>query len=220
VGVFAAVGMGGMLAATTRSPLLAMILLFEISLDYALMPALMLACVIATLAARRFHEESVYSEAIRSTAVTSHTTLSSREELAEQRVGDLMQPPVPPVRDTASLQEVANRFLSSPNNFLPVVDGDGRLVGVVALHDLKEHLSNQELLVVIAYDIMRPPPPALTPNQRIVDALPIALASELRQIPVVASVAENRLIGSLPRAELLSLLSEAIATRSQPPASA
>jgi CIC family chloride channel protein len=220
VGLFAAVGMGGLLAATTRSPLLAMILLFEISLDYALMPALMLACVMATLAARRFHEESVYSEALRDKGVVAHTTLTSREAASEQRVGDLMRPPVPPVRDTARLEEVADRFLASPNNFLPVVDADGRLVGVVALHDLKEHLSSEYLPVVIAYDVMRPPPPVLTPDQRIVDALPIALASELRQIPVVNSVAENRLIGSLPRGQLLSMLSEAIATRSQPPASA
>ncbi|MCU0784996.1 MAG: chloride channel protein, partial [Verrucomicrobia bacterium] len=36
---FALVGMGSVLAATTRSPLLAMILVFEISLDYSLMPA-------------------------------------------------------------------------------------------------------------------------------------------------------------------------------------
>jgi CIC family chloride channel protein len=192
-----------------------MILIFEISLDYALMPALMLACVMATLAARRFHKESVYSEAVRDKGVMSQTTLTSREGVAVQRVGDLMEPPVPPVRDTASLQEIAGRFLSSPYNFLPVVDTDGRLVGVVALHDLKEHLSNRDLGVVIAYDLMRPPPPSLIPSQRIVDALPVALASEQRRIPVVNSVAENRLIGSLPRAELLSLLSEAIATRSK-----
>src|SRR6185295_6764618 len=35
VATFAIVGMGSMLAATTRSPLLAMIMVFEISLDYS-----------------------------------------------------------------------------------------------------------------------------------------------------------------------------------------
>src|SRR5204862_490531 len=38
ISTFAVVGMGSMLAATTRSPLLAMIMVFEISLDYSLMP--------------------------------------------------------------------------------------------------------------------------------------------------------------------------------------
>jgi len=49
IAAFAVVGMGSMLAATTRSPLLAMIMVFEISLDYSLMPPLMLACVVSIL---------------------------------------------------------------------------------------------------------------------------------------------------------------------------
>ncbi len=62
---FALVGMGSMLAATTRSPLLAMIMVFEISLNYSIMPPLMLACVVSTLVARRLHPESIYTEPLR-----------------------------------------------------------------------------------------------------------------------------------------------------------
>ena len=217
IGLFAAVGMGSLLAATTRSPLLAMILLFEISLDYALMPALMLGCVMATLAARHFHPDSVYSEALHEKGMTGAAALADQGAVSEQTVGDLMEAPVPPVRDNAPLHKVANRFLAMANNFLPVVDADGRLLGVVAIHDLKEYLgTEQELKGIIAYDVMRPPPPSLTPNQRLVDVLPIALASELRAIPVVNSVAENKLIGSLPRSEILGILSEAMSQRSKP----
>jgi CIC family chloride channel protein len=216
VGLFAAVGMGSLLAATTRSPLLAMILLFEISLDYALMPALMLGCVMATLAARHFHKESVYSQALQEKGVAAAAELADQGNVSEQTVGDLMEAPVPPIRDNAPLHKVASRFLSLANNYLPVVDADGRLVGVVALHDLKEHLAgDHEFRGIIAYDVMRPPPPCLTPTQRLVDVLPIALASELRAIPVVNSEGENRLIGSLPRAEILAILAEAMASKSK-----
>lgn len=216
IGLFGAVGMGCMLAATTRSPLLAMILIFEISLDYALMPALMLGCVVAAMAARSFHKESLYSESIRLEDVLAHPDMPHSQAVNEQTVGDLMQPPVTPVRDTASLKEVANRFLSLANNFLPVVDADNRLLGIVALQDLKEHLSSEhEIQGVIAYDLMRPSPPCLVPTQQLVDVLPVALASEQRRIPVVNSLAENKLIGSLPRAEILAALSEAIAKRAK-----
>ena len=216
VGLFAAVGMGSLLAATTRSPLLAMILLFEISLDYALMPALMLGCVMASLAARHFHKESVYSEALSAKGVAAAEQVADQGNVGEQTVGDLMEAPVTPIRDNAPLHEVASQFLSVANNYLPVVDAGGRLVGVVALHDLKEHLAtDQEFQGIIAYDVMRPPPPCLTPDQLLVDVLPVALASELRRIPVVNSVAENRLIGSLPRSEIMSILSEAMAQRSK-----
>ncbi len=51
-----------------------------------------------------------------------------------------MHAPVAPVRENAPLREIADRFLTSPNNFLPVVDAQQKLLGVVALHDLKEYL--------------------------------------------------------------------------------
>ena len=65
IAAFGVVGMGSMLSATTRSPLLAMIMVFEISLDYSLMPALMLACVMSMLVARRLHPETIYTEPLR-----------------------------------------------------------------------------------------------------------------------------------------------------------
>ena len=38
-----------------------MIMVFEISLNYSLMPALMLACAVGTLVSRRIHATSVYT---------------------------------------------------------------------------------------------------------------------------------------------------------------
>ena len=213
---FAVVGMGSMLSATTRSPLLAMILVFEISLDYSLMPPLMLACVVSMLVARRLHPASIYTEPLRRKGLIVPQEASASEAAAERTVGDLMRAPVPPVRETATLREIGDRFLTGANNFLPVVDAKGMLVGLVALQDLKEYLgSDEEFRGVIAYDFMRPPPPCVTPNQRLVEVLPVVLASEQRNIPVVSTLRENRLVGALPRAEVLGLFSEAIADSSK-----
>ncbi|MDB6019294.1 MAG: hypothetical protein JWR19_3783 [Pedosphaera sp.] len=216
VGAFALVGMGSMLAATTRSPLLAMIMIFEISLNYSLMPPLMLACVVSTLIARRLHPESIYTQPLRNKGLMVDRENLRPGSATEQTVGDLMRAPIPPLRETASLQEIADRFLTSANNFLPVVDAKYQLIGMVALQDLKEYLTaGPEMMAVIAYDVMRPAPPCVTPNQLLLDTLPIMLTSEQRNVPVVNSLAENRLVGAVVRAEVLGLLSEAIASRSQ-----
>jgi CIC family chloride channel protein len=216
-GAFALVGMGAVLAATTRSPLLALIMIFELSLDYSLVPPLMLACVVSILVARQLHKESVYTEHLRVKGLALGSETSRPGAALEQTVGDFMRPPVPPIRETASLREIANRFLTNSNNFLPVVDKRQRLLGVVALQDLKDFLNNaQGLDGVIAYDVMRPPPQCLTPGQRLLDALPVVLESELRNVPVVNSLAENKLIGSVARAEILNIFSEAIAEKSDP----
>lgn len=214
---FALVGMGSVLAATTRSPLLAMIMVFEISLDYSLMPSLMLGSVVAILIAGRLHPESIYTEPLRLRGLELSRETMQPGAAAEQRVGDLMHAPVPPLRENTPLKEIAARFLTSPNNFLPVVDADSKLIGVVALQDLKEYLNaGQELSAVIAYDVMRAPPKCVTPNQRLLEVLPVVLESELRNIPVVSSLSENRLVGTLVRGEVLAILSEAIAVKSNP----
>ena len=55
----------------------------------------------------------------------------------------------------------------------------------------------------------------VTPNQLLLDTLPVMLASEQRNVPVVNSRTENQLVGAVVRAEVLGLLSEAIATRGE-----
>ena len=216
-GALALVGMGATLAATTRSPLLAMIMIFELSLDYSLVPPLMLACVVSILVARQLHGESVYTEHLRVKGLALGRETSRPGAVMEQTVGDYMHAPVAPIRENTPLREIADRFLSSPNNFVPVVDAQRRLLGVVALQDLKEFLSNtRELEGVIAGDVMRPPPKCLTPGQRLLDALPLVLECELRNVPVVNNSRENQLVGAVVRAELLAIFSEAIAQKSDP----
>jgi CIC family chloride channel protein len=216
-GAFAVVGMGSMLAATTHSPLLAILIVFELSLNYSVMPPLMLACVIATLVSRRFHTESVYTEPLRHKGVELQRETPQIGAATELTVADIMRSPVPPVRENTPFAEIADRFLTSTYNFLPAVDAKGRLLGMVALHDLKEWLSaGHELSGVIAYDVLRPPPACLTPNQKLSAVLPVLLASEIRNVPVVNNLSEYKLLGTVARAEALGLLSEAISIRSSP----
>jgi CIC family chloride channel protein len=216
-GAFALAGMGATLAATTRSPLLAIIMTFEISLDYTLMPPLMLACVVASLIGRQLHGESIYTEHLRLKGLSLRRDIEQAGAAMDQTVGDRMRAPVPPLRENVPLREIADRFIANANNFFPVVNASQQLIGVVALQDLKEFLNDRtELNGVIAYDVMRPPPPCLTPGQRLVDALPLLLQSELRNVPVVNNLAEKRLVGALSRAEALAMFSEAIAEKSRP----
>jgi len=217
IGAFALVGMGAVLSGTTKSPLLAIIMAFEISLNYSLMPALMLACVVSVLVAWQLHPESIYTEHMRLKGLSIARECEQTGAAMDKTIGDLMQAPVPPMRETSTVREIAERFLGSSNNFVPIVDEHKKLIGIIALHDLKDFLnSTQHLGGVIAYDLMRPPPKSLTPGQRLMDALPVVLQSELRNVPVVNNPVENRLVGCVSRAEVLAIFSEAIAEKSKP----
>jgi CIC family chloride channel protein len=215
VAVFGLVGMGSVLAATTHSPLLAMIIVFEISGNYTLMPPLMLACAFGTVVGQRLHHASVYTEPLRQKGILPEETSRIGGTL-EKTVGDLLQEPVTPLAETASLREIADRFLRTPVNFLPVTNKDGRLLGIIALQDLKEYLNAAQadaLRIFIASDLMRPPPRCLMPGQRLRDVLPALLGSDARRIPVVNNLTEFKLIGALHRNEALAIVSEAISAR-------
>jgi CIC family chloride channel protein len=213
-GAFALVGMGSVVAATIHAPLLAMIMIFEISLNYSVMPPLMLACAVSTLVATRLHPDSIYTAPLRRKGVTDDAAEKQIGAASQKTVGDIMREPVPPVSQTAKFREVADRFLTTTFNFLPVIDHNERFVGVIALQDLKEYLGAEfDFDHIIAYDLMRPPPDCVTPTQRLQDVLPVLLKSELRNVPVVNHPGDRRLVGSLPRSEALGLLSDAISAR-------
>ena len=209
---FALVGMGSVLAATTRSPLLAMILIFEISLKYELMPPLMIGCVVATLVSQKLHKASVYSAPLHRRGLVVDQESRRMGSATDRCIGDVMVGPTSPIKETAALPEISEIFLRSPRNYLPVLSVDKRLVGVISLQDLKAHLNaGDELRAVIALDLMRPPETFLTPNRRLMEALPEIMGSEMEMIPVVNSNREMRLVGSVSRSETLGLMSEAIA---------
>jgi chloride channel protein, CIC family len=173
--------------------------------------------VVSILIARQLHDESVYTEHLRLKGIALGQDTNRLGVTMEQTIGDLMHAPVTPVRENTALDEIAERFLTGSNNFLPVVDAGKRLVGVVALQDLKEFLNSaKDLHGVIAFDVMRAAPKTLTPAQPLLDALPTVLESELRNVPVVNNHSENRLVGAVARAELLTIFSEAIAEKSDP----
>lgn len=65
VAAYALVGMAAVVAATTHAPLMATVLVFELSGDYAIVLPLLTACAIATVLSRRVHRESIYTEELR-----------------------------------------------------------------------------------------------------------------------------------------------------------
>lgn len=58
--VYAVIGMAVLLSATTHAPVMSALMVFEMTGQYALLPLLLPACVVATLVSRRFEPQSVY----------------------------------------------------------------------------------------------------------------------------------------------------------------
>ncbi len=208
---FALVGMGAFLAAASRAPVMAVILLFEMTLSYDIILPLLLSSVIAFHTAKSIAGASLYSEVLQRKAASQPDPA-----LGTGRVADLMRADPPVVSPSAPFAEIARTFLAVRVNNLYVVDEAGKFVGVVALHDIKPYLGEPDLAeLVLARDILREDFPRVSPEQPLTDALGGFLGLVAERLPVVD--ADGLLRGSLAKSDLLLALVE---KRKAPPAPA
>jgi CIC family chloride channel protein len=77
-GGYALVGMAAATAATTHAPMMAAVMVFELSGDYAIALPLVLATALATFASRRLRSDSIYTAELRERGVSWRLTLDGR----------------------------------------------------------------------------------------------------------------------------------------------
>ncbi|MSU69994.1 MAG: voltage-gated chloride channel ClcB [Opitutaceae bacterium] len=201
-GAFALVGMGAFLSAASRAPVMAVIMLFEMTLSYDIILPLMLCSVIAFYTAKGVEGQSLYSESLKRKAADEPAPA-----LPAVRVEELMRADPPVVAANARFAEVARMFLSVPVSNLYVIDDAGCFTGVVSLHDIKPYLAEPEVAeLVLARDILHEDFPRLGPGQSLSEALDGFVGIAAERLPVVD--ASGRLLGSLAKGDLLLALVE------------
>ena len=137
VGGYALLGMGGLLAGVTRAPLLAVIMIFELTQNTAVILPMMVVSVLAILSAKAFEKDSIYIQSLRSAGIVWEQTPEATT-LSSLKVSDVMRTDVKLVSRTLPLAEIVSTFLKTRSLYLYVGDDAGRLLGVVDLHDIKE----------------------------------------------------------------------------------
>jgi CIC family chloride channel protein len=200
---FALVGMGAFLAAASYAPVMAVIMLFEMTLSYDIVLPLMLCNVIAYYTAKGLQGESLYSEALRRKQAEVPAPA-----IPAGSVQDLMKKNPPVVSATARFADIARLFLTVRVNNIYVTSGEGRFLGAVSLHDIKPYLGDADLAsLVIASDIMREEFPRIGPEHSLSDALGAFLGHSIERLPVIDST-RGQLLGSLSKSDLLLALVE------------
>jgi CIC family chloride channel protein len=199
---YALVGMGAFLAAATGAPIMAIIMLFELTLDYSIVLPLMLASVVAYFSCKPWEQQFLYGEVLERKGAAQASAL-----LAGLQVGDLMKPNPARVPVAAPFHDVAQAFLHNRFAYLYVVDPNDRYVGAISLHDVKEYLDEDEDIdALIAGDLVRHDFPSITAGDSLARAVQAFEQSQSERLPVVGSADDPRLRGSLAKTDLLLYL--------------
>jgi chloride channel protein, CIC family len=214
VGGYALLGMGGLLAGLTRAPLLAIIMVFELTQNTEVLVPMMVVSVIAALSAGIFEKESIYISSLRSAGIVWEATPEATG-ISTLRVSDIMRQDVKMIPRTTPLSEIVKAFLTTRSLYLYVGDEEGRLLGVVDLHDIKEQFPEREIgTVVIAEDLVTEIP-CVTPSESLTSVNEKLWFRDLGHLPVVDSLENKRFLGIVTRRDLLGAIDREVLQRSR-----
>lgn len=209
-GGFAMVGMAAMVAASTRGPITAILILFEMTGEYAIILPLMLACIAATLVAQRIMPESIFTLRF---AMEGRSLNYGRESaiLKSWHVGDVMEMNPTTVRQSETLDAILDRFLSSPESHFYVVDDHGGLAGRISIHDIKDLINAEGLgRVVIAADICHPADHVCYRQDDLEEVLMLLTRSDEHDLPVLERPGHPVLVGVLHRKALFDVYNQEV----------
>ena len=214
IGGYALLGMGGLLAGLTRAPLLAIIMIFELTQNTEVLLPMMVVSVIAALSARIFEKDSIYIASLRSAGIVWEATPEATS-LSTLKVSDIMRTDVKLIPRSTPLREIIKTFLSTRSLYLYVGDEEGRLAGVVDLHDIKDMFPERDLGdVVIAEDLVTEIP-CVTPGESLTSVNEKLWFRDLGHLPVVDSPETNRFLGIVTRRDLLGAIDREVLQRSR-----
>jgi CIC family chloride channel protein len=196
---FAIVGMGAFLAAATHAPIMAIVMIFELTLDHQIILPLMLACVVGYYTSVKIEKRSIYAEALKRKGAGDYA-----KQLAELHVRDLMKPNPLTISPTTGFSEIGEKFINSRVNYLYVTD-HGQFVGAVSLHDIKSYLNVPELAkVVIAGDLLSDSFPIVRSGASLTEAMEHFSHHEGERLPVVSH--DRHLVGSIAKTDVILAL--------------
>jgi CIC family chloride channel protein len=202
---FTVVGMGCFLAAMTRAPIMAILIMLEMTGDEGMIMPLMLACVAAFFVARELSPDSVYSRQLHRNHVHAETPIFLLH------VRDLMKRNPLCVGETSRFGQIAKILAANTFKHLYVVDPNRRFLGAIALQDLKPFLHETDLpQVVIALDLMHDDIPVLTSDASLKESLDVFARHDGERLPVLDNPHDRRLVGSLAKTDVLLTLAHGV----------
>ena len=209
---YALVGMGGFLAATTHAPLMSILMIFEMTLDYNVVLPLMLACVTAHYTAKVYRRgRSIYQDSLE--PEREHKQ-SDPQEWHLQSISALIKPCAAVVHRGITLQQVLNTLPKRAVDVIYVVNDDEELVAWVNPHRLINDVKTGKVSAIAEIDsVAAPVPLSLQEGMSLGAALDMFLRSDALTLPVTTGEWHTTLVGQVSRHDLLLAVQDQIASK-------
>ena len=156
----ASLGMAGFLSSVARTPITAVVMVFEMTGGYECILPLMLVSAIADLTAEKLNHKPIYAKLVVNQYKNSNVNISDRV-----LVKDLMTSGVKKFKDDVSIHEILDVMNREKHNAYPVVDKKGRLEGIITKSDIEDVLVDSDMETINAERIIDTNPVMVKPDE-------------------------------------------------------
>jgi CBS domain-containing protein len=206
-------GMTATLAGTMRSPLTGIIFALELTGDFQCLPALLIAAVVAHCFTVLVMKRSILTEKVarRGFHVAREYSVDPLERLC---VADIMSKQVVTIPAAAPVKELVDTYFFSADGrkhqSYPVVNGDGRLIGMVARSNMLRQWiestaagESADTHPIVALDLIERDPITIFPWESCRVAAERMAQSRVGRLPVVDVADPKKIVGIITRSDLL-----------------
>ena len=143
-GAFALVGMGAVFAGIVRAPITSIVIIFEMTNNYSVILPLMAANITSYALARRLSPAPIYDALLEQDGI--HLPQASRNPLRKVRTAAAMTRGAETLEAEETAGAASHRLRKRPRRHkaYPLLDGGGRLAGMVAVADIERALEAGE----------------------------------------------------------------------------
>jgi CIC family chloride channel protein len=201
--IYAIVGMAGFFAGAAHAPISTIVMVTELTGDYGLLVPTMWVSVLCFVLCHRW---TLYEKQLPSRLDSpAHRGDFLVDVLEGITVGDVPWKERATVDQGMPLADIVHFVATSRQHYYPVVDEQGRFVGIFSTDDVRAHLYNQEIWqLAIARDVMTSRVVSVTPEDDLNTALRKFTELNLDELPVLAKEDRFKLLGMLRRKDVIA----------------
>ena len=197
-GAYALVAMGGLVAGTTRAPITAIIIVFELTKDYNIILPLMVTCIISMIISSKLSRESIYTLKLilRNINIKEGQEINIMESIF---VREVYKSEYDSIKITDDFAKVIKSLIKGGYPEFPVIDSQNNIKGMLSIFDIKDYMYEREALknLLIAGDILRSNFPVTLPDENCQAALDKMKEYDIEGIPVVLANDNKKLLGMI-----------------------
>lgn len=210
------IGMGAFLAAGTHAPLMAILMIFEMTHRIDLVLPLMFACVIANVVSSLYSTPAMYG-----VTLSREQTARLRRQAGSVTLKGLIVDAQTVLRQDQTLEHAVTMFQDYPVRYIYVVDENDHYLGVLSNQEVTRWLLSQSPMTTAISELMVQPHfiPVLHPDMTLGQGLELFLSFMGERLPVLLSKDEPKLLGIVRKSAILQQLEEQreLQERHQPP---